>query len=232
MPAVRAAGLLPDPNSLPLWFFDLAHVGTGDRDRLAVANATFDAYFRDGIQVETPVGALSKLAIAAAALGRAEAVRVLVPNQIRALRRERESAYKGGGVLANRMTLREGHQALDAQRLGRAAEALQLALLQSSPSEPGGEPVIRVFPAWPRDWDASYALRARGAFLVTASVERARIAFVELRSLAGAEARLRNPWGSSTVQVLRDGKQAEILDGDLLVLATRTGETVRVVPRA
>jgi hypothetical protein len=230
-PAVRGGGLLPDPNSLPMWFFDLAHVGTDDAYRLALANATFDAYFQGGVQVDTPVGVLSKLAIAGAALGRADAARVLIPNQIRALRREREGAYKGGGVLANRMTLREGHQALDAQRLGRASEALQLALLQSNPPEPGEDPVIHVFPAWPRDWDASYALRARGALLVSASIQKRRIAFVELRSLAGARARLHNPWGEASVQVFRDGQRAETLGGTLLTLQTRVGETVRVVPR-
>ena len=174
---------------------------------------------------------LSKLAIAAAALGRADAVRVLVPNQIRALRREREGAYQGGGVLANRMTLREGHQALDAQRLGRASEALQLALLQSNPPEPGADPVIRVFPAWPRDWDARYGLRARGAFVVSASIRKGRIGFVELRSLAGAQARLSNPWGEAPVQVWRDGKQAETLEGTLITLQTQVDETVRVAPR-
>jgi len=230
-PAVHGGGLLPDPNSLPMWFFDLAHVGTDDAYRLALANATFDAYFQGGIQGDTPVAVLSKLAIAAAALGRADAVRVLIPNQIRALRRERESAYKGGGVLANRMTLREGHQALDAQRLGRASEALQLALLQSNPPEPGEDPVLRVFPAWPRDWDASYALRARGGFVVSASIQKGRIGFVELRSHAGARARLRNPWGEAPVQVWRDGKAAEALEGTQLTLETRGGETVRVVPR-
>jgi hypothetical protein len=229
-PAVRASGLLPDPNSLPLWFFDLAHVGTGDTERLALANATFDTFFRGGIQPDTPVSVLSKLAIAAAALGRADAVRVLVPNQMRALRREREGAYKGGGVLANRMMLREGHQALDAQRLGRASEALQLALLQSQPPEPGGDPVIRIFPAWPRDWEARYVLRARGAFVVSASIQGGRIGSVELRSLAGAQARLRNPWGEASVQVWRDEKRAETLAGKLLTLQTRVGETVRVVP--
>ena len=229
-PAVRAGGFRPDANSLPMWFFDLVHVGTPDPDRLAVANATFDGYFPDGITAKTPVSVLSKLAIAAAALGRADAVRFLIPNQMRALRPERGGAYREGGVLANRMTLREGHQALGAQRLGRAAEALHLALLQSNPPEPGGDPVIRVFPAWPRDWDATYVLRARGAFVVSASMREGQIGFVELRSLAGAQARLRNPWGEAAVRVSRDGTPAEELDGGLLALETRIGETVRVVP--
>jgi hypothetical protein len=229
-PARRAAGLLPDPNSLPQWFFDLAHVGTSDRERLRVANATFDAYFDDGITASTPVSVLSKLAIAAAQLGRAEAVRYLVANQIRVLRPERKSAYRGGGVLANRMTLREGDQALGAERLGRAASALELALLQSAPPQPGGDPILFIFPAWPSDWDASFRLRARGAFVVSASRQHGSTRFVELQSLAGATARLRNPWGDGTVRVLREGVPSEAAGGTLLVIATRVGETVRVLP--
>ncbi|HMJ61938.1 MAG TPA: hypothetical protein VK493_09260, partial [Bryobacteraceae bacterium] len=154
-PAVKAGGgVLPDANSLPMWFFDLCNLESPDADRLRIANSTFDSYFRRGLTADTPVSVLSKLAIAAATLGRADAVRHLIPNQIRALTPERNTAYKNGGVLANRMTLREGPQALDAQRLGRAAEALHLALLQSAPPGPGEESVIRLFAACPKEWNA------------------------------------------------------------------------------
>jgi hypothetical protein len=231
-PAIRAgAAFLPDANSLPMWFFDLCYLESQDQKVWETAVATFSAYFRDGVTEATPVSVLSKLAIAASALGRADAVRFLIPNQIRVLRRERETAYRGGGVLANRMTLREGPQALDAQRLGRAAEALHLALLQSAPPNPGDDPVIRVFPSWPKEWDASFTLLARGAFLVTSSIDRGRIGFVELESHAGAECRLRNPWseGKSEVTLYRDGKKSENLHGALLRFPTRKGERVVVV---
>jgi hypothetical protein len=229
-PAVRAgSAFLPDANSLPMWFFDLCSTESQDQQMLETARATFATYFREGITEATPVSVLSKLAIAAATLGRADAVRFLIPNQIRVLRQERDTAYRGGGVLANRMTLREGPQALDAQRLGRAAEALHLALLQSSAPTPGSDPVIRVFPAWPKEWNASYTLLARGAFLVTSSIERGRIGFVELESQAGAECRLRNPWGEDEVTLYRDGKKSESLKGSLLRFPTRKGERVVVV---
>jgi len=109
---------------------------------------------------------LSKLPIAAATLGHSDAVRFLIANQIRTLRPERNTAYRNGGVLPNRMTLREGPQALDAQRLRRAAEALQIALLQSAPPAPGHDPIIRLFTAWPKDWNARFQLLARGGFVV------------------------------------------------------------------
>jgi Glycoside hydrolase family 95, C-terminal domain len=147
------------------------------------------------------------------------------------LRQEREQAYRGGAVLANRLTLREGHQAMDAQRLGRATEALHLALLQSNPARPAGDPVLRVFAAWPKQWDAAFRLLARGAFLVASSMKSGRIEFVEIESLAGAECRLRNPWPQSAVTLFRDSRRSEELEGPLLQFATRKGETIIAAPR-
>ena len=227
-PVAQGTSLLPDGNSMPQWFFDLCHVESRDREGLAVANATFDAYFRNGLNAKTPVGVLSKVAIAGAALGRADAARHLIPNQMRILTRERGGAYGGGGALANRLALREGVQALDAQSLGRASEALHLALLQSNPPAPAEPPVIRVFAAWPEEWDAEFRLRARGAFLVASSMRRGRVEYVEIESLAGAECRLRNPWGDVKVNLFRDGKAAGTLRGALLTFGTARGEKVRV----
>ena len=175
---------------------------------------------------KTSVGVLSKIAIAGTNIGRADAVRYLIPNQMKALQPERGTAYQSGGVLANRMTLREGPQALDAQRLGRASEALHLALLQSFAPEPAGDPILHVFGAWPKEWDAEYTLLARGGFLVTSSMRAGQIEFVEMQSQAGEQCRLRNPWGESAVTLYRDGKKAEEVKGSLLTFATRKGEKV------
>lgn len=228
-PAVQGGSFMPDRNSLPMWFFDLCAVETADVRLRETAASTFDAFFPNGISVDTQVSVLSKVAIAAAALGRADAVRHLVPNQIRSRQRERVGAYQDGGVLANRMMLREGHQALDAQRLGRAAEALHQALLQSVPPAPGGDPILRVFPACPGEWDAAFTLLARGAFLVTSSRRAGRVEFVELLSQVGGACRVRNPWDEAEVQLYRDGRAAERLRGSLLRFATRMGERIAVV---
>jgi len=59
--------------------------------------------------------------------------------------------------------------------------------------------------------------------------------FVEVRSLAGSECRLRNPWGrggregEATATLYRDGKQAETLSGSLLKFNTRQGEQIVLV---
>jgi hypothetical protein len=202
-------------------------VESSDRQTFATAQATFTASLRNGLNPQMNVGVLSKQAIAAASLGRADAVRVMIPSQVRGTA-ERNTAYKNGGALANRMMLREGPQALDVERLGRASEALHLALLQSNPPAPGENGLIHVFPAWPSDWNAQYKLLARGAFLVSASSEGGRVGFVELESLAGAECRLRNPFDGG-VALFRDGRAAEKLQGTLLRFATRKGERIVVV---
>jgi hypothetical protein len=223
-PVSNGRGFTPDGNSLPMWFFDLVNLESPDKPLLAAANATFDRAYANGLGAATPVGVLSKLAIAGTTLGRVDATRFLVPNQIRTLSAERQTAYRGGQVLANRMTLREGPQALDAQRLGRAAEALQLALLQSFAPAPAGEPIMRVFPAWPVEWDADFTLRARGGFLVRASSRGGQIAFVELRATARATARLRNPWGGAQVTLYRNGQRWQRLEGPLLTFETAAGD--------
>lgn len=223
-------GFTPDGNSLPMWFFDLVNPGA-DPALLAAANATFDRAFRSGMTAATPVGVLSKWAIAGATLGRADATRFLVPNQIRSLAAERQNAYLGGRPMANRLALREGHQAMDAQRLGRAAEAVQQALLQSAPPTPGAEPVIRLFHAWPDEWNARFTLRARGGFVVTAERTGGNTAWVEIRSEAGGRCRLTNPWGSARVTLRRNGRDWRQLEGPLLAFETTRDETIVIAPQ-
>jgi hypothetical protein len=229
-PAVKEGGFLPDGNSLPMWVFDLCNVEARDGALLETARNTFQAALRNGLTPKTPVGVLSKIAIAAASVGRADAVKILVPNQMRLLTAERSTAYKQGGALDNRMSLREGPQAIDAQRLGRAAEAMHLALLQSNPPAPGEDPIVHVFPAWPKDWSAQYTLAARGGFLVSSSIEGGRVEFVALESQAGATCKLRNPWGEGAVDFYRNGVKAESLTGSLLQFKTVKGERIVAVP--
>lgn len=222
-PVMKGRGSsLPDNNTMPMWYFDLCSLENKDPQVLEIANATFESFFRNGIDANTRIGVLSKLAVAAAILGRSDGIKYLIPNQIHT---------KETPVLANRMTLREGAQTTGLQRIGRAAEALHLALCQSIPDGPGGETVIRIFPAWPKSWNAAFKLLARGDFLVSSSMEKGQIEFVEIRSLAGGKCRLRNPWPQEDVTLYRDGKKAEDLTGQVLIFQTYEGETIVVVPK-
>lgn len=211
----------PDGNTMPVWFFDLCNMG-GDAGMLKIANATYDSYFPNGITKDVYPYVLSKIPASGAILGRVDATRFLIPNQIR--RNPKDE------VLANRMDLSEGFYTTNIQRLGRAADALQLALCQSAPPGPGKEPVIRVFPAWPKEWNAQFTLLCRGNFLVTSSMNKGNIAFVEVLSKAGAECRMINPWKGKRVTIYRNGKKEAVRKDDLMVFKTQKGDRLIVVP--
>jgi hypothetical protein len=106
--------------------------------------------------------------------------------------------YAAFAPMINALSAFEGYtpdkQAQSVEHLGCITTALQEALLQSVSSRPGEPEVIRVFPAWPREWNASFRLLARGGFLVSAAVREGRVEFVEIESRRGETCRLRNPW--------------------------------------
>ncbi len=133
---------------------------------------------------------------------------------------------------SNRLSRSEGNPELPGTTIepqGRAGEALHAALCQSIPAGPGQETVIRTFAAWPKEWDVEYTLLCHGGFLVTSSMQKGQIEFVEVHSQLGGECRLRNPWGAGEVALCRDGKEWENRDASLLKFETRKGENVVVV---
>jgi hypothetical protein len=213
---------LPDGNTMPVWFFDLCTLETKDTLQLKIANNTWNSYFQRGIDSGTRVNVLSKLPVAGVQLGRVEATRYLIPNQLRTAEIP---------ALANRMDLREGYQTTSVQRLGRAAEALQYALCQSIPPSPGGDPVIHVFPAWPAEWDAGFTLLCRGGFLVTSSIGNGNIGFVEIQSPHGGICRIKNPWKNKPVDVYINNKRRQTVSHDHITITTRKNETVVLVPK-
>lgn len=233
-PAVKADrtphGWLPDINSLSICYFDLCKVESSDRERLAIGEATIERLLRDALQPNAVVGGMSALPAAAASVGKANAVEILIPNQMQALPMERPSVYKNGGLMANRLTSAEGPQGISAQHLGRAADALQQALLQSNPPAPGEDPILHVFPAWPKTWDARYTLWARGGFIVEASMRGGTIEHLKIDSRAGARCRMRNPFSDRSIALIRNSKRAETLDGALIEFSTSKGEQILLQP--
>ncbi|HSU53085.1 MAG TPA: DUF5703 domain-containing protein [Candidatus Dormibacteraeota bacterium] len=225
----------PDrPGFVPLSYYDLCAVGTEDERMRATADATFDLHSTRHFETNTPVSVLNQVATVAAHLGRGEDLKHILPNQIRCLAPDHDFCdWRGSGeagVMRNRLTLREGPGAIDAERLGRITRGLHEGLMQSIPPAPGEDPLLIVFPAWPKDWDANFTLLARGAFVVSSSIEAGKLGFVEILSKAGAECHLRNPWKTSEVVLSRNGKTAEKLSGNLLKFPTSKGETVVLVP--
>jgi len=120
-------------------------------------------------------------------------------------------------------------QAHSIEHLGLLAMTLQEALLQSVSPRPGEPEVISVFPAWPRAWDASFRLLARGGFLVAAVKRRGEVESIELESRLGETCRLRNPW-SAPCLLCEDGAAPIEITNEILIFATKPGGCYRVLP--
>ena len=224
------------PNLAPIAFFDYCSLESRDHrpDIWNTAIATYEKIHPDGIDENTKIHILLNDALAAAKLGRAQDVRFALPSLVTLPRpQEQFCDFEGTGrtgVLPNRMSLREGVNAIGAQRLGNAACTLHEALVQSNPPAPAQQPVIRVFPAWPKEWDAEFSLLCRGGFLVSASQKNGSIDFVKIKSQNGGPCLIRNPWeNNTTVQVSKHNK-TENMSGSLLSLDTEKGELIVLKP--
>lgn len=86
------------------------------------------------------------------------------------------------------------------------------------------EGVLRLFPCWPKEQNASFGtLRADGAFLVSAELKAGEISRVMIDSEKGRECTILNPWPGKPVQVLRNGKLSETVQGERFTLKTAEG---------
>jgi hypothetical protein len=139
----------------------------------------------------------------------------------------------GSQIFRNRLRLREGPGAIDAEHLGGLAFGIHSTMLSSDPDVPEGDPVLSLFNRWPKDWDGAFTLRARGAFEVSAATHAGQVQFVELHSLAGSDCRLHNPWDGEEVVLFRNGQESEIIRQDaagLLKFPTRRDEQIVLLP--
>lgn len=218
------------PSIHPAEFLDLVSMETSvtNPGRFQRAIDSFKRAHPDGVDENIEVNVLGLQAVASARLGLADAARKYIYNQITNPYNNYCDWDSVGPplVLPNRMTLREGPGALGAQRLGNAAYALTEALMQSVPGSPGGESVIRLFPAMPPQWDAQFKLHARGGFMVEASINDGKIGQVKITSQQGETLRLRNPWPGRKVSAQYKAGDAIEMGGTLLELSTKQNDVI------
>jgi hypothetical protein len=207
------------PRLRPLLEYDVLTLESEDKETRAVAMATLEAH--PGSVPGVSHSETSRYGTEAARAGRADLVRQYLSLHLR------EKPWRT--VLPNQLSTLEGGGSM--QYLGTCSDAVQQALLQCLAPKPGGDPILRVFPAWPTEWDAAFQLLAKGGFLVTSSMRRGQVEFVEVRSQLGGECTLRNPWVSDGATLYRNGRKVEDLTGSLLKLPTRRDEILILVKR-
>jgi hypothetical protein len=74
-------------------------------------------------------------------------------------------------------------------------------------------------------------LRAEGAFLVSAEMDRGRVTFVSIQAEVGGEARVQNPWKGKRMVMKRAAGKQEIVHGDIVEIAMAKGEIVTLFPK-
>ncbi len=88
--------------------------------------------------------------------------------------------------------------------------AVNEMLLQSN------EGKIRIFPAVPTGWSPAFKLRARGAFMVSAEMnKKGSVRRVQVESLKGNDCKIVNPWGQSMVEIWRLGENQKRIKAEL-----------------
>ncbi len=202
----------------PVFQFEDYTLETEDDEMARIAERTYDVNLkRKHFLQGTFTGHWIRIPIIAARMGRADEMAPMLASSAKSC------LYPNGYSLCG------APHSESPQPMCRTAMALQEALMQSLSPKPGEPEIIRIGPAWPKDWTATFRLLARGGFLVTSSIEGGEVKFVEITSRLGEECRVRNPWGGK-VEVRREGEGARQLEGDIIKFATAGGAQYLLIP--
>jgi hypothetical protein len=92
---------------------------------------------------------------------------------------------------------------------------------------------LRIVPAWPKNLDASFtSFRAEGAFLVSASWEKGRVASLRISSEKGQDCRLYPPWREGARVFSKDGSEiATASDGNVISFPTTAASEYELRPK-
>lgn len=86
---------------------------------------------------------------------------------------------------------------------------------------------IHVFANWPMDWDAAFGnLNACGGFLISSALKGGKIEYVKIKSIAGQECGLVNPWPETDVDLSSNRRPSEVLHGVELRFPIQAGEEI------
>jgi len=89
--------------------------------------------------------------------------------------------------------------------------------------------VIRLFQNFPKNKEASFKnIRTWGAFLVSAQQKSGFISDVKIVSEKGRDCTMINPWQNKVVELTRNGKKAETINGYRISFKTAINETIEL----
>ena len=117
------------------------------------------------------------------------------------------AAYKG--MLENRLFLREGPQAMDAQRLGHMSASVASAVCSAFPPAPGEDPVVYLFSSMPIQWEGKIRMLAAKGYTVEAVWRSGQVEGPVRFSGGVLPLQVLNPWRNDVVEVVTASGYAE-----------------------
>jgi hypothetical protein len=90
--------------------------------------------------------------------------------------------------------------------------------------------IVRFFPAWPSDLDASFTnLRTEGGFLVSATMKQGKVSDIKIESTAGGRFNFLNILNTKPVVTI-NGKQVEVYENkkDIYSVETKSGDKIDI----
>lgn len=95
----------------------------------------------------------------------------------------------------------------------------------------GRQGVVRVFPVWPKDKDASFStLRVHRAFLISSELKDGPVQFLEITSEKGRDCTIVNPWKPNSILAKKQSGTVEMFVDKRYVLKTVAGKKIQIVP--
>ena len=93
----------------------------------------------------------------------------------------------------------------------------------------GHKGVIRLFSVWPKSKDASFTnIRCWGAFVVSGELKNGVVKNVKILSEKGRDCTVVNPWSGKSIQLIRNGEKAEVLNGERITFKTTADEVIEL----
>lgn len=208
------------------YFPDVCNPEIPDQKRIEIAHHTLDLYWRDrkasgNRQTGQPIDALDGSATATAVMGRREFTKDLLHGLVHE-----------DHLHCNLFSPRESNSVIHGttvQSHGVMAKCLHIALAASFAPEPGGEPIIRPFHAWPVDWDVEAKIVLRGGYLFTGKWEKQNPVYYQLRANKKGHLRVRNLFPDIDWIVTRNGTPVKLKTESegLWKLDVKAGDVVR-----
>jgi hypothetical protein len=201
------------------WTLETRHAET---DKIVQTLVELNQWRKSLIEAGTgPFGSSFRLPIFISRTGRGEDLPALLA-----------SYYHGFKPLPNGLSSFEpGPETQGTEILGCISTALQEGLLQSLSPRPGEPEVISVFPSWPKSWEASFRLLARGGFLVTASSRNGEVMFVGIESRRGETCTMRNPWGNESCLLTEVGGRHWEVNSGIIQFETQATRQYMIRPK-